>query len=182
MKNGIKAIPTLYNGTQFRSRLEARWAATFDLLGWTWEYETLDLDGYIPDFLVNKRIIEVKPATSFADYAEAQTKIERSGWTGEASVVGAVVGSYLPDHDLACMGVDWERFDGERHWGPWLVDGSNRITNAWRQAGNLTQWKAPVEHKAPRSQRERHQPVPKAEIFAAFNAIFDEIEREKDGR
>lgn len=46
------AIPTAYGGVNFRSRLEARWAAMFDLLGWRWEYEPLDLDGYIPDFLV----------------------------------------------------------------------------------------------------------------------------------
>ena len=32
-------IPTLYNGIQFRSRLEAKWAAFFDLLGWEYEYE-----------------------------------------------------------------------------------------------------------------------------------------------
>jgi hypothetical protein len=28
----IPAIPTVYRGQQFRSRLEARWAAFFDLL------------------------------------------------------------------------------------------------------------------------------------------------------
>jgi len=30
----IAAIPTLYKDVQFRSRLEAKWAAFFDLLGW----------------------------------------------------------------------------------------------------------------------------------------------------
>lgn len=46
------AIPTMYAGVQFRSRLEARWAAFFDLAGWRWEYEPFDLEGYIPDFRV----------------------------------------------------------------------------------------------------------------------------------
>lgn len=62
----MNAIPTRYAGVQFRSRLEARWAAMFDLLGWTWEYEPIDLAGYIPDFVVEpgyweKTIFEVKP-------------------------------------------------------------------------------------------------------------------------
>jgi hypothetical protein len=39
-----RSIPTLYRGTHFRSRLEARWAATFDSLGWYWEYESTALD------------------------------------------------------------------------------------------------------------------------------------------
>lgn len=67
-------IPTLYNGIQFRSRLEAKWAAFFDLLGWEYEYEPFDLDGWIPDFLIKGKqgdvLVEVKPVTEFpADVA-----------------------------------------------------------------------------------------------------------------
>jgi hypothetical protein len=49
---GIKAVETEYAGTIFRSRLEARWAAFFDILGWPWVYEPFDLDGWFPDFLL----------------------------------------------------------------------------------------------------------------------------------
>jgi hypothetical protein len=56
MKKDIKAIETEYKGYRFRSRLEARWAYFFDLLGWEWDYE---LDGYhlpsgeyLPDFYI----------------------------------------------------------------------------------------------------------------------------------
>jgi hypothetical protein len=78
------AIPTRYNGTNFRSRLEARWAAFFDLLGWNWEYEAVDRDGWIPDFLVmgsgasriEPVLVEVKPITFF-DRTVAM-RIERS--------------------------------------------------------------------------------------------------------
>ncbi len=45
-------IPTLYHGRRFRSRIEARWAAFFDLANWPWEYEPFDLEGYIPDFVL----------------------------------------------------------------------------------------------------------------------------------
>src|ERR1700754_2375108 len=59
------AIPTVYNGIQFRSRLEARWAAFFDLCDWKWQYEPFDLPGWIPDFLVQTsdglKLFEVKP-------------------------------------------------------------------------------------------------------------------------
>ncbi|MBF6458340.1 hypothetical protein IU433_04690 [Nocardia puris] len=49
-----RAIETRYKGYRFRSRLEARWAVFFDVLGIRWEYEP---DGYViggtpylPDF------------------------------------------------------------------------------------------------------------------------------------
>lgn len=60
----IAAKPTVYKDTLFRSRLEAKWAAFFDLAGWRWEYEPYDLDGWTPDFLihgVHPILCEVKP-------------------------------------------------------------------------------------------------------------------------
>ena len=66
----MKAIPTVYKGVQMRSRLEATWAAFWDALGWQWDYEPVDLDGWIPDFRVNigrgvrepiSLLVEVKP-------------------------------------------------------------------------------------------------------------------------
>lgn len=48
----IAAHPTTYNGVRFRSRLEARWAAFFDLVKWEWEYEPIDLQGWVPDFWI----------------------------------------------------------------------------------------------------------------------------------
>lgn len=58
------AKPTLYKDTMFRSRLEARWAAFFDLAGWRWDYEPCDFDGWTPDFRlhgVTPVYTEVKP-------------------------------------------------------------------------------------------------------------------------
>lgn len=55
-------IPTYHRNIKFRSRLEARWAAFFDLLGWSWIYEPFDLPGWIPDFMLNNKVlVEVKP-------------------------------------------------------------------------------------------------------------------------
>lgn len=52
---GIAALPTIYRDTQFRSLLEACWAATLDSLKIAWEYEpeTFELPSgvkYLPDF------------------------------------------------------------------------------------------------------------------------------------
>jgi hypothetical protein len=60
----IAAIPTLYRGRMYRSRLEARWAAFFDRLGWAYEYEPFDLGAWSPDFLLTSPmevLVEVKP-------------------------------------------------------------------------------------------------------------------------
>lgn len=94
----IKAIPTYYNGTWFRSRLEARWAALFDRCHWRWTYEPQDYDGYIPDFALWFRapiLVEVKPVQwdeSESDEVlleEARLKIARSGIKGELLMLGA---------------------------------------------------------------------------------------------
>jgi hypothetical protein len=66
----IAAIPTLYKGVKYRSRLEARWAAFFDLLGFEFEYEPFDLGPWSPDFLLKggesaNVLVEVKPITGF---------------------------------------------------------------------------------------------------------------------
>lgn len=77
------SIQTIYRGIEYRSRLEARWAAFFDHIGWEHTYEPFDGDGYIPDFLIHgdfPLIIEVKPAQSLADYQAATDKADRGLW------------------------------------------------------------------------------------------------------
>ena len=69
----IQSVETVYRSTRFRSRLEARWAAFFDLCEWNWEYEPLDLKGWVPDFVLlgaEPVWVEVKPILDFADDVE----------------------------------------------------------------------------------------------------------------
>ena len=75
MVNEIKAIPTLYKGNYFRSRLEARWAIIFDRLGIDWRYETEGYDiqigegytiRYLPDFVLTGGSIRC-PNTLFVE-------------------------------------------------------------------------------------------------------------------
>lgn len=62
----IQPCPTPWNGTTFRSRLEARWAVFFYLLRVEYVYEPqFDVPGlfYIPDFWLpyHNCIVEIKP-------------------------------------------------------------------------------------------------------------------------
>jgi hypothetical protein len=49
-------IETRYAGCRFRSRLEARWAVLFDVIGLEWQYEPQGFDtpygAYLPDFYI----------------------------------------------------------------------------------------------------------------------------------
>ena len=106
MNYGVKAIETRYAGTVFRSRLEARWAAFFDVLGWPWTYEPFDLDGWSPDFMLqpvytgrensggfeqsNPVLVEVKPIDGFcAETANRMSNaLDKSGNELEPLLVG----------------------------------------------------------------------------------------------
>jgi hypothetical protein len=73
-------IPTVYRGRQFRSRLEARWAVFFDIVGWPYEYEPFELDGWIPDFLLlghSPVLVEIKPVVEFPELVAEKVKQSR---------------------------------------------------------------------------------------------------------
>lgn len=139
----MQGIVTSYAGVNFRSRLEARWAATFDIMDWPWNYEPLQLDGWIPDFALtipgrDILLCEVKPGLSLTQALEqGADKVIRSGYRGAVAVLasrpfGCVVGlaTMLPT-------VRWEelRF-------------SHSIEREWNQAANPTQWQ-PRYHDPP---------------------------------
>jgi hypothetical protein len=103
------AIPTTFAGRQYRSRLEARWAAFFHYLGWDAEYEPVDFDGWIPDFaLYGARVVyvEVKPIVVCDDAVTA--KIDASGCADEVLLVGQ---RPWCEHDTWYLG--WLREQGE---------------------------------------------------------------------
>ena len=105
----VIAHRTFYAGVEFRSRLEAKWAAFFDLAGWSWEYEPHDLRGYVPDFIIHPSgrgtgpclAVEVKPLNwddSEHDRAHielAKSKLAGADWEAEALIVGANVDAGL---------------------------------------------------------------------------------------
>ncbi len=88
------AITTLYRGIEYRSRLEARWAAFFDRIGWEHTYEPFDADGYIPDFVIHgdlPLLVEIKPASSLTDYQAPIEKMQRGlagHWQRDLLILG----------------------------------------------------------------------------------------------
>ena len=79
MNYTIASIPTTFNGVDYRSRLEAKWASFFYLCGWNYTYEPENFVGWFPDFLIvgdegNRIWIEVKPI-SLGGYGEHPTEI-----------------------------------------------------------------------------------------------------------
>ena len=89
----MTGIPTKYKGVQFRSRTEAKWAAFFDLIGWKWDYEPFDLDGWIPDFYIHGEkplLIEVKAEMTYSPLLEHVPKIRAAKPQYDVLIVGAV--------------------------------------------------------------------------------------------
>lgn len=73
----IKPIETLYGGSRFRSRLEARWAVFFDALNVKWEYEkegfTLQNgEDYLPDFYLPEAEAFVEIKSGVPSYQERE--------------------------------------------------------------------------------------------------------------
>ncbi len=161
-------IPTKYSGVQFRSKLEAKYACLFDLLKISWEYEPVELRGYLPDFVVDVPflagdkvyspvLIEVKPVFSPKDFRDSINTIANSGWTGAAIVAGAmihkkelfvnqpeyIIGYGHPivneDHGRANSG-DWFRVGWSGADGGFMIGGPTDITALWREAQNRVQW------------------------------------------
>jgi len=161
------AIPTLYNGTQFRSRLEARWAAYFDLLDIEWQYEPIDLPGYIPDFQLKNPFpvfAEVKPAYRVDDFREAFEKVKRiphEAWPDHKHLLIMLYLGVSPENVFYKIGNDWwplnkSSFRFCQHRGAWLPSdtvcwgndmlcqgGHIPLNPSWREAGNKVQWMAP---------------------------------------
>ena len=111
----IKAIETRYKGYLFRSRLEATWAAFFDLCGWPWEYEPFELGGWLPDFILfgkTKVLVEVKPVFEFPrGVADKISKASKNFSDVELMILGCSIIKY--DFADSCIG--WVT-QGNRWW------------------------------------------------------------------
>jgi len=127
----LVGIPTTYRHTNFRSRLEARWAAFMDLIEWPWVYEPLDAAGYIPDFLVqglHPFFIEVGPCITEGDYIDKSAKADTAATSlgHDLLVVGA---SALAEVRIDGPGDIAAGLLGE--YGTWGIDDAARTGFAW---------------------------------------------------
>jgi hypothetical protein len=143
--NPRRGIPTTYAGTRFRSRLEARWAHLFDALGWRWEYEPFDLDGYVPDFVLlgdKALLIEVKPAVALAELEDHVEKVQVA--KRDTLIVGATPRLHCPDPNVALL---YDLSGGDRifptvgllvQWGSWVEDGEEEASEGWAEQAVLS--------------------------------------------
>lgn len=102
-----------YKDTVFKSRLEARYAAFFDLAGWAWEYEPLVLNGWTPNFRVtfpcghsecnatHILLVEVQPYFNISDFEGHPGNKYHWGWDYDKNVA-------LPFDASACFGISPE--------------------------------------------------------------------------
>jgi hypothetical protein len=137
----MKAIPTHYSGSWFRSRLEARWAAYFDILGLKWDYEPIDFDGWAPDFLIKTPycpvFVEVKPTMEFSP-----TGVFAKAWKYHTAMQVMLLGLGPDEYGLGTLMdppdmIEYEWFD---LW-EWLTDNPRCGEQSWREAGNRVQWR-----------------------------------------
>lgn len=147
-----KARPTTYAGVRFRSRLEARWAAFFDLCGWRWEYEPVDLAGWVPDFVLHMPLAsvycEVKPvllrregsAFLLPNKQEEAFAKATQHWR-EHQILSLGVGPQRPDFFAIGALADTPTLAGYS-WAD-LKDSLAPVDadKSWREAGNQTQWR-----------------------------------------
>lgn len=104
-----RGIPTTYRHGTFRSRLEARWAAFFDAVDWSWIYEPFDADQWIPDFLITGSapfLIEVGPCVLPNEFRDKAAKPLAAfppgpGFVPERSTLVLGVGPLALDGDQA---------------------------------------------------------------------------------
>ena len=151
------AIPTIWGGVQYRSKLEARIACFLTSYGYHFDYESLELDRYLPDFVIEMpfgpTLLEVKPAVLATEFKKPCRKITKSGWIGPALVIGSqlckasdgfsdltLYGS-LAAEDGGWSRVGRGRWPGE--WGEYVF--GEAVSLNWINAGNEVQWRKPDE-------------------------------------
>lgn len=148
----VRSYPTKYQGCQFRSRLEARWAAFFDLVRWPWVYEPFDLPGYSPDFLIRKpvdMIAEVKPCLNKEAMISMSGKIIECKWPGWIVMLGASPVKPEDGYPPGSGSFGIRRFMGDpkTEWDDLVPCGKNgvpmrlkRMIELWNEASSEVQW------------------------------------------
>ncbi len=152
----IKAHPTVYRDVHFRSRLEARWAAFFDLAGWKWEYEPLDLNRWTPDFRVtfpcghsecngsHTLLVEIKPYYSIEEFKGHPCMNYPYGngypdglFDPAAEIPADASAAFGNNPDVTYWEMCHGAGGGVESIERW-VDGD--VSELWKRAGALVQW------------------------------------------
>lgn len=148
MKYNIKSHPTDYNGVHFRSRLEARWAAFFDLAGWKWEYEPVDLFGWSPDFRVefpcghsecngkHVLLVEVKPYFSIDEFSGHQCMAYPYGSNEKHTIPADASAAFGSNPEIT----EWEMCHGAGGGLECVAGWVRESDRLWKIAGEAVQY------------------------------------------
>lgn len=150
MPHGVETMGP--HGVRFRSRLEARWAAFFDLCKISWEYEPeVGVEGWIPDFGLMRvgqpaMLVEVKPELGLVDLIPHFDRIEKAAnvkWP-----VLLVGGAFALPMEAGGHALGWmvKPYRREISWHdvadelqvPILFTLAQQL---WTKAGNALQWR-----------------------------------------
>lgn len=151
----FKAHPTKYSDVMFRSRLEARWAAFFDLCEFEWQYEPVDLDGWTPDFYLkfpcghsscggyHSLFVEVKPYSNIAEFAGHQCMTwayglrDNASYTTSARLGADGAAGFGLNPDVTTFEI--AHGDGGGQFDlPFFTHKNTAVL--WKEAGNIVQW------------------------------------------
>jgi len=151
MNHSFASHPTLYNGVQFRSRLEAQWACFLDLANWKWEYEPMDLVGWTPTFRVefpcghsecpdtHVLLIDVQPFDDIESFAGRRCMDFAFGecWkpTGEIESIPAdASAAFGINPDVTYWEMGHGAGGGVENVRNWVFTNSHEL---WKTAGNI---------------------------------------------
>lgn len=152
-----RGIATTFAGVRFRSRLEARWAVTFTLLGWSYEYEPMVKTAipYLPDFWLESLEVycEIKPWRIGSHYQkpewpELRSKIQAADLDAPVILLGATYGYSHTGEQADFLaygfpGYGWYpgKFPITKTPRTRTHPGHPSPREAWTEAGNKTRWR-----------------------------------------
>ena len=169
------SYPTIYEGVNFRSRLEARWACFFDFMELEWHYEPFDLRGWVPDFLIrlpdckfrsnchfpDELIVEIKPGSSREELLEMMNPRmphpDEFNWTALFGIKPEVIDMSAPNCSDRSGGVcnpfDSCRFANSPSHDYFDKDRRRERRHHWIAAGNEVQYLPTWGPRLPRTLR-----------------------------
>lgn len=143
VESAVRSYATTYAGNRFRSRLEAKWAAFFDLVGWHWTYEPFDTAGYIPDFLVHGAsplVVEIGPCEFLSEFSEKATKPLAAFGRDRMALILGIDPLILDDNHESLPRAGYLTNDGELGWeltapARWAVCRDCGRIGVWHEVG-----------------------------------------------
>lgn len=141
------ARPTMYNGTKYRSELEAAWAAFFDIRGIRSEYEpALDLEEWRPDFFIaleerQYELAEVKPYLSQAQWLNDKSTLRKITKSLQGSVLAVLLGASPLVPCSFIFRISPEGIEDVPEFVPLFPEPDAQLAEDWKRAKNMVQWR-----------------------------------------